>query len=168
MNLLSTERLVLAPLTRTVMERRIARESFTLPLDGVGGVSFPSSWPGEALRMFRSFLATGDDVVRDTFVAIDRASLVAVGQLGVVGAPTRDGAYEIGYGFGMSGRGYATEAAAALIEHLLSRPEVAVVTAKTAVWNLASERVLEKNGFVETGTGWDEDDGDLILWERAR
>ena len=38
------------------------------------------------------------------------------------------------------------------------------MTAETAVDNLASQRVLEKNGFVRTGVGSNDDDGDLVLW----
>jgi RimJ/RimL family protein N-acetyltransferase len=76
------------------------------------------------------------------------------------------GAVEIGYGFAPAdwGQGYATEAVRALTAHFLQESGVRTVTAQTAVANPASRRVLEKCGFRQTGTAWDEEDGDLLTW----
>ncbi len=38
--------------------------------------------------------------------------------------------------------------------------------AKTAINNLASQRVLEKNGFTPCGKTIDAEDGALVLWSR--
>ncbi|MGH9020625.1 MAG: GNAT family N-acetyltransferase [Acidimicrobiales bacterium] len=101
-----------------------------------------------------------------TFTAVERATSMAVGMLGVKGSLRADGSLEIGYGFGREswGRGLATEAVTALSAHLLARSEVRAIFAETAVWNRASERVLEKAGFVRFGVDWDEEDGDLVVW----
>jgi RimJ/RimL family protein N-acetyltransferase len=52
----------------------------------------------------------------------------------------------------------------ALVAWLHTRPGVQTVTAQTALHNRASERVLEKLGFVRTGVGWNEEDGELTVW----
>ncbi len=51
-----------------------------------------------------------------------------------------------------------------MLDYARSDPAVRAVTASTAVANIASQRALERNGFVPTGTGNDPDDGDLIFW----
>ena len=67
---------------------------------------------------------------------------------------TNDGSAEIGYGIltEYQGRGYATEAVEAAVSWALRRPNVTRVEAETEPGNKASQRVLEKCGFVPTGT----------------
>lgn len=43
---------------------------------------------------------------------------------------------------------------------------VTAVTAETSVQNQASQRVLERNGFLRTGGRVDPEDGELICWRR--
>ena len=76
-----------------------------------------------------------------------------------------DGLYEVGYGVapGHEGRGVMTRAMAALLP-ILAADEHAGLTAATSVDNPGSQRVLEKNGFVRTGTRDDPEDGALITW----
>jgi len=64
-----------------------------------------------------------------------------------------DGSSEIGYGIEdeYQGKGYATEAVAALVNWALYHPGVTCVTAEAEESNLASIRVLEKAGFLPTG-----------------
>jgi len=82
----------------------------------------------------------------------------------------RKGEVEIGLGVAKSceGRGYATAGVALLVIEAFTRPEVSAVTAESAVWNIGSQRVLQKNGFVRRGERVDPGDGPLILWRRAR
>jgi RimJ/RimL family protein N-acetyltransferase len=42
---------------------------------------------------------------------------------------------------------------------------VALVSAETRVDNIASQRVLERNGFVQIGERVDAEDGPLICWQ---
>jgi len=107
------------------------------------------------------------DGPRGSFVAIERETRLAVGQLGVVGQPDPDGAQEIGYGFNREvwGRGFATEAVVALTGLLPTWDSIATVTALTATSNPANGRVLEKAGFVPVGRGWSPDDGDIVTWQ---
>lgn len=41
------------------------------------------------------------------------------------------------------------------------------LTVETAISNLASRRMLERNGFIRAQTRHDEEDDDLILWVRT-
>jgi ribosomal-protein-alanine N-acetyltransferase len=112
-------------------------------------------------------LATGTvDPIPYSYVAIERDTLAAVGLLGATSEVDANGAIEIGYGFGVTGRGFATEGVEALVTLLLSSASIVAITANTAVDNLASQRVLEKNGFRQTGKSSSEEDGDLLVWMR--
>lgn len=95
--------------------------------------------------------------------------IVAEGELvGIIGLKTDAGdEVEIGYGIASSreSRGFATGAVAALLPILQAR-DVRLVTAETSVDNLASQRVLERNGFVRCGERTDEEDGALCCWRR--
>jgi ribosomal protein S18 acetylase RimI-like enzyme len=89
-----------------------------------------------------------------------------VGLCGYKHVPTGSGRVEIGYGIAATRRrrGHATRAVAAMLE-TARRDGVRVVLAETVVDNLASQRVLEHNGFERAGTRTDPEDGELILWQ---
>ena len=65
-----------------------------------------------------------------------------------------NGTVEIGYGVleEYQGHGYAAEAVDAVVVWALKQPDVIRVEAETAPDNLASQRVLEKSGFLPSGT----------------
>src|SRR5438270_692390 len=78
--------------------------------------------------------------------------------IGACGLELREGPAgppELGYWLGASywGRGYATEAVRALIDHAFTDLEVEALQAGARVTNPASRRVLEKCGFQWTGVG---------------
>jgi RimJ/RimL family protein N-acetyltransferase len=79
---------------------------------------------------------------------IERPTGQAVGGIGLFWPPT-DGAIEFGYGIVPSrqGRGYATEAARAVVAAALADPSVHEVYADVDIANPASVRVLEKAGL---------------------
>jgi RimJ/RimL family protein N-acetyltransferase len=62
---------------------------------------------------------------------------------------------ELGYWLGVKhwGKGYATEAARALIDHAFSESDCEAIQSAARVTNPASRRVLEKCGFQWTGAG---------------
>ncbi len=66
-----------------------------------------------------------------------------------------------GYRFaeGFWGRGLATGTVELMLGYLFTRTDIEIVTASTMPENLASARVLEKNGFIKTATGVPEDWG---------
>jgi RimJ/RimL family protein N-acetyltransferase len=92
-----------------------------------------------------------------------------VGLCSIVKPPGSDGAVEIGYGVAASyrGRGTATRAVRAVLDWARSDGRVAAIHAETSVGNPASQIVLERNGFVRTGTRIDNEDGELICWAAA-
>lgn len=89
------------------------------------------------------------------------AGETVIGAIGFKGGPV-DGSVEIGYGIAESarGHGYVTDAVMALLQ-LVSGHDVTVV-AETEPGNAASERVLQRCGFVPTHTA-----ADGNLWWRA-
>jgi RimJ/RimL family protein N-acetyltransferase len=90
-----------------------------------------------------------------------------VGLCSLKNAPGTDRRVEIGYGVAPSrrGRGVARRAIGEVLAWAQNDGRVAVVTADTGVDNIASQRVLERNGFVRVGTRVDDEDGELICWE---
>ena len=77
----------------------------------------------------------------------------SVGELCFKG-PVRNHSVEIGYGVQpeQEGRGYTTEALQAMTQWAFGQKDVVFVEAETAPDNKASQRVLEKCGFVPDGT----------------
>jgi RimJ/RimL family protein N-acetyltransferase len=75
--------------------------------------------------------------------------------IGACGLDLRDGAPEIGYWLGVPhwGKGYATEAVRALIDHAFTDLDHEALNAGARVTNPASRRLLEKCGFQWTGVG---------------
>ncbi len=96
------------------------------------------------------------------------ASGEVVGLCGYKHPPTGSGIVEIGYGIAATRRrrGHAGRAVAAMLA-AARRDGVRVVLAETVTDNVASQRVLERNGFARAGTRSDPEDGDLILWQIA-
>ncbi len=168
---LSTERLWLVPFSRELCAARLASDDVTVPLvsdEGPVEVRVGPDWPLDLKPMLSAFVEAfdrGEEV--GCWCVVERSTREAVGDCGTKGAPDADGRVEIGYGFVPAGRGrgLATEAVGAVAAHLLGDPEVRVVAADTAVDNLPSQRVLDNNAFRQVGTGWDEEDGDLLRWE---
>jgi len=100
------------------------------------------------------------------FAIVERASGSSVGSCAFKGPPDEDGMVEIAYGIDVDhrGRGYAKEAAAALVDFAL-RAGVRVVRAHTLAENGASARVLVSCGFASVGEVIDPEDGLVMRWE---
>lgn len=81
-----------------------------------------------------------------------RSTGALIGDACFKGLPA-NGRPEIGYGLErrFRGCGFATEAVAALCQWALSQPGVQAVEAETEPANAASQRVLQKNGFLPMG-----------------
>ena len=102
------------------------------------------------------------------FMLVHRTSGGVVGRCGFKGPPGADGVVEIAYGVAPEhqGKGYATEAAAALVSYAFSNGQVRVVRAHTLPEPNASTRVLTKCGFQRVGEVIDPEDGLVWRWER--
>jgi RimJ/RimL family protein N-acetyltransferase len=104
------------------------------------------------------------------FAIVERGRGTVVGSCAFKGPPSAEGVVEIAYGVepDYRGRGYATEAARALVDFALGRGAVRLVCAHTQPGNAASGRVLAKCGFAHVGEVVDPEDGLVWRWERIR
>lgn len=112
--------------------------------------------------------APGPDPWTLGFAVVHRDDDRVIGGAGFKGPPDGDGVVEIAYGIAPSyrGRGYATEAARALVEFSLERVDVTSIRAHTKPGNDASGRVLAKCAFHRLGEVLDPEDGLVSRWER--
>jgi RimJ/RimL family protein N-acetyltransferase len=145
---LETARLILrAPsladaktLATLINDRRIAEMTTRIP--------YPY-----ALADAEGFIATANKTAAETVFLITARDAT---MLGVCGIARRDGEPpEIGYWLGVPywGKGYATEAARAVIDHAFADLGCDALVSGARVSNPASRRVLEKCGFQWTGVG---------------
>jgi RimJ/RimL family protein N-acetyltransferase len=104
------------------------------------------------------------------FNLIHRASGTDVGRCGFKAPPDETGAVEIAYGINPEhqGKGYATEAAEALVRFALTDSRVQLVCAHTLPQPNASTRVLTKCTFQKIGEVIDPEDGRVWRWEIPR
>jgi RimJ/RimL family protein N-acetyltransferase len=145
---LETPRLTLRPLrpddakviATLANDRRIAENTLRLPhpytvADAQAFITFASGCDDEAVFL----ITTGSDVV--------------IGACGIAGLDSETP--EIGYWLGTAhwGKGFATEAARALVDYAFSDLGCDALVAGARVSNGASRRVLEKCGFQWTGVG---------------
>jgi RimJ/RimL family protein N-acetyltransferase/ribosomal protein S18 acetylase RimI-like enzyme len=104
------------------------------------------------------------------FAIVLRDTEAVIGTCGFKGPPDSDGMVEIAYGVtpASEGRGFATEAAEALVTFAFGSGRVRVVRAHTFSHANASARVLTKCGFRAVGEVDDPDDGLVWRWEIGR
>ena len=123
----------------------------------------PRAWL-DALRA-----APGPDPWTFGFAVASREHGQVIGTAGFKGPPDADGVVEVAYAIApaFEGRGYATEAAAALVAFAEADDRVRTIRAHTLPDGAASQRVLERCGFARVGPVDDPDDGPVVRWERA-
>ena len=159
-----TERLLLVALLAEEIEALIAGDrkraerllGFVFPLDDPNrGVDLP--WH---LRALQSNANQREWRIR---VIVERSSGTVVGSINLKGPPNADGDVEIGGGLNEDarGKGYATEASAAVIEWIKKQPAVAVVSATIPDDNASSQRLAARLGFSRTS----ESRRNLPLWK---
>lgn len=130
------------------------------------------SGSSEASTEWRTHLekASGVDVWRFGYALIERLSGEVIGVASFKGAPGTDGLVEIAYGVVPThqGKGYATEAAEALVTYAFSDERVRVVRAHTLPEPNPSTRVLAKCGFTNMGEVIDPEDGLIWRWDKRK
>ena len=101
------------------------------------------------------------------FAIVHLATGTAIGSCGYKSPPGPDAVVEIAYGVdpAFQGRGYATEAARALIAFAFGSGRVSLVRAHTRPAESASTRVLTKCRFERVGEVVDPEDGLVWRWE---
>jgi len=112
--------------------------------------------------------STSEDPWTHGFSLVHRGTGIALGTCGFKGPPAVDGVVEIAYGVDPDhqGKGYATEAAEALVIFAFGSDRVRVVRAHTLPEANASKRVLTKCGFRYIGEVIDPEDGLVWRWEK--
>ena len=161
---IETTRLRLVPCTVAAAQAAMADRA---ALEDLLGARVPEDWPAEDLRDFLPIYSKIVDAqaAREgwgIWLALATAERALVGDIGFKGSPDDRQTVEIGYSIlpAFQGRGYATEAARALLDWGLARPGVRRVVANCLADNAASIRVLRKAGMRQTGR-----DRDNLTWE---
>jgi RimJ/RimL family protein N-acetyltransferase len=153
---LQTRRLKVVLQTREEVEQMIA----AMPDDHKAQIS-----PEWLARMRASLVA---DPWAYAFRVVERDTGLDIGTCSFKGPPV-DGVVEIAYAINpeREGKGYATEAAQALLDFAAARDEVCLVRAHTLPSGVASKRVLAKCGFRYVGEVVDPEDGVVARFERT-
>lgn len=169
---IATDTLLLRPLAPAELlalregDALFAAASRLTPADGLRAMLVSDEVSPAWLERLRA--ATDRDPWQFGFVVVERLTSVAVGMAGFKGLPDEHGVVEIAYGIAPSyqGRGYATQAAAALVEFASSDERVRRIRAHTLPERNASTSVLTKTGFELLGAVEDPEDGTVWRWER--
>ncbi|MDA0364569.1 MAG: GNAT family N-acetyltransferase [Chloroflexi bacterium] len=149
--------------------------------EAIGGFTLSEDWPGESPRLLRHWIdALRADPTREFWMAraiVQRSDELMVGHIGChdrPGAPHMEhwapgaNAVEIGYTVfaAQRGLGYATEAAAGLMDWAWVSHGVDRFIASVSPDNAPSLRVITKLGFVRIGSQIDDVDGPEDVYER--
>jgi RimJ/RimL family protein N-acetyltransferase len=147
---LETERLDIVPFSRALLDA-IDDPAVAARLIGA---SIPPGWPEDELSQLLEIVApwlaeSSEWLGYGPWVVISRHENSVVGSAGFLGSPNEDGAIELGFGIHQDfrNRGYAAEAAGALVGWGLAQRSVDKIVAKCRVDNAPSVRVLEKIGM---------------------
>jgi [ribosomal protein S5]-alanine N-acetyltransferase len=118
--------------------------------------------------MTRLRAATAPDPWYFGFAVLHKIDHVMIGFCSFTGPPDSNGLVEIAYGIApdYQGKGFATEAAAALVEFASHDQRVTTTCAHTLPETNASTRVLEKCGFNRIGEIIDAENNLVWRWER--
>jgi ribosomal-protein-alanine N-acetyltransferase len=131
------------------------------------GAQLAADWPAlDLLDVLPMQVVASPDTARfGVWVIIERDTNTVVGDIGFFGPPGADQTVEVGYSVVpyRRGRGYATEAARALLGWALAQPGIGSVVAGCDSTNLPSVRTLERLGFSRV-----EPVGDQLRWRLRR
>lgn len=156
--MISTSRLNLIPLSHA-QEQDYLHDDGRLE-KGLGLNFVPGKLPPELKHTIRGFILPlfieqpANYLFFTNWIAVEKCSLFIVADLAFKGQPDYRGISEIGYGtYALyRNRGFMTEAVYALTNWAFNERVLKTITAETDINNLASIRVLEKNGFMITQT----------------
>src|SRR5262245_54069451 len=162
-----------SPMLEVEIETENLRLALQAPEETLAAIEALS--PADRAHVSADWLArvralTGPDPWTLGFDVVHRVSAAVIGSCGYKGPPDSDGVVEISYGTDSDhrGKGYATEAARALVTYAFGDSRVRVVRAHTIEKANASTRVLTKCGFRDIGDVIDPEDGLVWRWEKQR
>lgn len=150
---IQTERLILSVLLPAEIEALLAGDvqhvecvtTFRYPPDDPNrGVDL--NWHLQALR------ADYNELPWRIRVIVERSSNTVIGSINLKGPPDERGDVEIGWGMndGARGKGYATEAAAAVLQWAFEQPSVGSMSATIPDDHTASQRIAQRLGLSRT------------------
>jgi len=150
---IETERLLLVTLLPQEIEALIAGKAERVAL--LTGFRFPPDDPNRGVDLswhLRALQADRNQLSWRIRVIVERSSNTVVGSINLKGPPNADGDVEIGWGLNedAGGKGYATEASAAVINWAAKQPGVATITATIPDDNYPSRRLAVRLGFART------------------
>ncbi|MGA0559107.1 GNAT family N-acetyltransferase [Larkinella sp. VNQ87] len=163
MNSLISNRLQLIPLPLSDLERLANSRSAMETARGLAVSSLELSDDGGFLieldEALHSFVLPNVRANPETWfwytywLIVHRELNLTVGGIGVAGPPDADGQTMIGYFIDrkFEGQNLTTEAVTSFVSWIFEQPGVKTVAADTPKEHFASQRVLQKNGFVWAG-----------------
>ncbi len=161
---LTSERLRLIPLNLNHLQLLIKDQMLleqALDLDPFGfEISTESGLSEEFYRATKEFTIPqvaeneADFYWFTMWLIVHRADNRGIGGVGIAGKPNEKGEVTIGYfvDWRYEGQGIVTESVQILINWIFENPDIQSVIADTLADGIASQRVLQKNGFVQDGT----------------
>lgn len=130
------------------------------------GIQLAPDWPQPALLeiLDRHAELAPEELVWGIWLIIDRREDIVIGDIGFHGPPSDAGVVEVGYSVvpDRRRRGYATEAATALVEWARQQRQVKSIVAGCDPDNRASIKTLERAGFRQTDSS-----GEELRWTLA-
>ena len=164
---IQTERLILSVLLPGEIEALLAGDMQYV--EHALGFRYPPDDPNRGVDLgwhLRSLRADPSQIPWRIRVIVERSSNTVIGSINLKGPPDKDGDVEFGWGLndGARGKGYATEAAAAVLEWAFQQQGVRSVSATILEDNLVSQRVAQRLGLTKTKIIR----RDQPLWKRER
>jgi [ribosomal protein S5]-alanine N-acetyltransferase len=142
------------------------------------GITLPEGWPDRhdaGFLRIRAEQMRRDPGEREWLVraiTLPQNGRPMIGHIGFHGkpginGPRRKGALEVGYTVlePFRGRGYATEAVETMLAWARGEHGITHFVASVAPANAPSLAIIRKLGFEQTGTQWDEEDGEELVFE---
>lgn len=161
-----TERLTLIPFTLELAEATLNQRD---KVHQLLRLHVPNNWPqpdyAEIMPMIVEGRRKDPSSAEWIRIIVHTADRTVIGDIGFIEPPDEKGNVEFGYSIvpEYRGKGYATEAARAMIEWAFEQPGVRRVIASCLNDNYASIRVLEKAWMRQI-----EPEDDLLRWERLK
>jgi RimJ/RimL family protein N-acetyltransferase len=150
---IQTERLILSVLMPDEIDALLAGD---IPyVEQAMGLRYPLDDPNRGVDLnwhLRSMRADSNQIPWRIRVIVERSSNTVIGSINGKGPPDDRGDFEIGWGLNQDaqGKGYASEAAAAVVQWAFQQPGVCSVSATIPDDNIASQQVAQRLGFTRT------------------
>jgi predicted acetyltransferase len=151
--MIKTNRLIIIPLTGDQLKKYV--DSPDELAGDLGLVPSTVLMPDEVKDAIRNDLLpkitdkTNDPLYHTMWLVVEKKQSAIIGGICFHGEPDENGEVEIGYGTDepFQNRGYMSETIAGFIHWIDKNKKARVIKAETESNNIASIRVLEKNGF---------------------